>query len=300
MSDQTIETSDQTVEDGAAPAEAEEPGSRGLRIPTPLGILALVTVLVWLLALFIPSGQYQLSEEGYPIAGSFQQVPSPLDFRGRVTDLLLAPINGLYGIQDPETGQVGPFNRGALFGSAQVFLFILAIGGFMTVVFQTGALDLGISRLAHAFQTRGTVLIVTLSVRFGILGSVMSWSDETLGFYALIVPLILRGRLAGAGGQHLQRDGRLAPDRPAHERDPHGRPGSREGRLRRVHPVRHAPDGHPPGDHRRRPPPGPALLTAPSVTSASREIAGRSRSWNPRPFSPWSGRGSCTTRGASV
>jgi uncharacterized ion transporter superfamily protein YfcC len=108
-----------------------------------------------------------------------------------VSDLVLAPVNGFYGIQDPETGQVGPFNSGFLFGSAQVIVFILMIGGFMTVVFKTGALDAGIGKLAHRFRTRGPTLIVILSLLFGVLGSFISWSDETLGFYALMIPLFL-------------------------------------------------------------------------------------------------------------
>ena len=37
----------------------------------------------------------------------------------------------------------------------------------------------------------GPVLIVILSLLFGLLGSVMAWSDETLGMYALIVPLMI-------------------------------------------------------------------------------------------------------------
>jgi uncharacterized ion transporter superfamily protein YfcC len=44
-------------------------------------------------------------------------------------------------IQDPVTRLVDPFNKGMLFGSVEVFLFILSIGGFMTVVFATRALD---------------------------------------------------------------------------------------------------------------------------------------------------------------
>ncbi|MFZ1490634.1 MAG: hypothetical protein WAS51_11880 [Ilumatobacteraceae bacterium] len=182
------------VADPIPPAEDAGDAAAGKRkrgFPSPLTILVAVTVGVWLLALAIPSGQYQIDDGGRPIPGSYQEIDSPLDFGESVQDLVYAPINGLYGIQDLDTGQVGPFNRGALFGSAQVFLFILAIGGFMTVVFKTGALDLGIAHLAHKYKTRGTVLIVTLSVLFGILGSVMSWSDETLGFYALIIPLML-------------------------------------------------------------------------------------------------------------
>lgn len=166
-------------------------GKKKRTFPTALTIIIWVIVGVWLLSLFIPSGEYQFDESGSPIPGSFQEVEPPLTFSESVEDLLLSPINGLLGIQDPETGHVGPFNVGFMFGSAQVFMFILAIGGFMTVVFKTGALDTGIAHLAHRFKTRGPLLIIVLSVLFGILGSVMSWSDETLGFYALMIPLFL-------------------------------------------------------------------------------------------------------------
>jgi uncharacterized ion transporter superfamily protein YfcC len=179
----------EVVADPVAPRPAE--GKRKRAFPSALTILIWVIVGVWILALLIPSGEYQLNDAGAPLPGSFQEVESPLTFGESIRELLLSPINGLYGIQDPETGQVGPFNVGFLFGSAQVFMFILAIGGFMTVVFKTGALDTGIAHLAHRFKTRGSLLIIVLSVLFGILGSVISWSDETLGFYALMIPLFL-------------------------------------------------------------------------------------------------------------
>lgn len=166
-------------------------GKRKRGFPSPLGVLMLVLVGVWILTLILPSGQYKLDESGAPIAGSFEQMDSPLSFRDSVEDLLFSPLNGLYGNQNPDTGHVGPFESGPQFGSAQVFLFILAIGGFMTVVFKTGSLDLGIAHLARRFSTRGPLLIIVLSVLFGVLGSVMSWSDETLGFYALMIPLML-------------------------------------------------------------------------------------------------------------
>jgi len=179
---------------GSAPGVDGTEGDGGKKkrgFPSPLGVLVLVLVGVWILTLVLPSGEYQLDESGAPIAGSFEEVDAPLSFGESVQDLLFSPINGLYGNQDPETGHVGPFESGRLFGSASVFLFILAIGGFMTVVFKTGSLDLGISHLARRFSTRGPLLIIVLSLLFGVLGSVMSWSDETLGFYALMIPLML-------------------------------------------------------------------------------------------------------------
>jgi uncharacterized ion transporter superfamily protein YfcC len=175
----------------ASTTQAAEPEAKGgFSFPNPITFLGLIILAVWLLTLFIPAGEY-VRVDGRPVAGSFHQVPSPLDGRGQVANLLLSPINGLYGLRNPDTGQVGPFGIGSLFGGAQVFLFILAIGAFMTVVFQTGALDLGIGHLAHSFRSRGPLLIVVMSVLFGVLGSVMTWSDETLGFYALMLPLML-------------------------------------------------------------------------------------------------------------
>jgi len=171
-------------------ADSAEP-TRTRSFPHPITILAGVIVLVWIAAWFIPAGQYDIGADGRPIPSSYHEIDAPLDAGERVQDLLLSPVNGMYGITDPETGQVGPFNSGWMFGGVQVFLFILAIGGFMTVVFATGSLNLGIARLAHRYATRGNVLIISLSILFGILGSTMSWSDETLGMYPLLIPLFL-------------------------------------------------------------------------------------------------------------
>jgi uncharacterized ion transporter superfamily protein YfcC len=166
-------------------------GKGGRGFPAPVTILAAVLILVWIAAFFIPSGQYQIDAGGSPIAGSFKFVTSPLTFAGRVQDLLLSPVNGMAGIRDPATGMVGPFNQGILFGSVEVFLFILSIGGFMTVVFATGALDLGIHHLSHRFRERSALLIAVLTLLFGALGSLKGWSDETLGLYAMMVPLVI-------------------------------------------------------------------------------------------------------------
>jgi uncharacterized ion transporter superfamily protein YfcC len=176
------------IEDASTQASREK---RKRGFPAPVTILTFVLIAVWIAAFFIPSGQYQLDASGSPVPGSFRNIAPPLDFDGRIQDLLLAPVNGMYGIQDPNTGQVGPFNKGTMFGSIEVFLFILSIGGFMTVVFATGALDLGIHHLSYRFRERGPLLIVVLCVLFGALGSIKGWSDETLSFYTMMIPLMI-------------------------------------------------------------------------------------------------------------
>ncbi|MEV7285851.1 YfcC family protein [Streptomyces sp. NPDC093252] len=154
-------------------------------------ILVIVTIAVWLLAFLIPSGRYDRDSSGAPIQGTYHRVDSGLSFLDRLNDLFLSPVNGLYGIQDPRTGKVGPDLAGELYGAAGVFLFVLAIGAFITVVFATGALDRGIARLAHRLRDRGALLIAGIMLVFSVLGTVEGFAEETLGFYGLIVPLML-------------------------------------------------------------------------------------------------------------
>ncbi len=171
--------------------EPQPPKSAGLRFPSALTILAIVTVAVWILAFVIPSGTYDRNAEGAPVEGTYHRVDSGRSFVDRLNDLFLSPVNGLYGIQDAKTGQVGPSLAGELYGSAGVFLFVLAIGAFITVVFATGALDRGIGLLAHRLRERGALLIAGVMTVFSVLGTVEGFAEETLGFYGLIVPLML-------------------------------------------------------------------------------------------------------------
>ncbi|WP_430542450.1 YfcC family protein [Streptomyces iconiensis] len=172
-------------------ASPEPGGGSRFTFPSAITVLAVVTVAVWIAAFFIPSGEYRRNDAGNPIEGTYHRIPSPEGFWTRLGDLLTSPVNGLYGVQDPSGGRVSPDASGALYGSAGVFFFVLAIGAFITVVFATGALDRGIGRLAHRLRTRGELLIIGVMVVFALLGSVEGWSEETLGFYGLIVPLML-------------------------------------------------------------------------------------------------------------
>jgi len=176
---------------GEVEAEAKEPAKKGFEFPGTLTVLVIVTFLVWLAAFIIPSGTYQHDESGVPKPGSYVRVSAPQDVGERAKDFFLAPVNGLYGLQDPETGFVRPFGVGSLFGAVGVFAFVLAIGAFMTMVLATGALDVAIGKLAFAVRGRPWLVIVAVMLLFSLLGTTMGWADETLGFYALIIPLML-------------------------------------------------------------------------------------------------------------
>ena len=165
---------------------------RHFRFPSAFTVLFGVTVAVWLLAFVIPTGAYRTDPEtGRPIPGSYEAVDAGLSFVDRLMQLFLAPVNGLYGIRSGDTGFIGPYEVGELFGAAGVFLFVIAIGIFITISIRTGAIDNGIARVAQRFGTRGAVLIVILMVLFSIGGTTEGMAEETLGFYALVVPLML-------------------------------------------------------------------------------------------------------------
>lgn len=177
------------------PAGQEPPGekkSRKFSFPSAFTVLFVVTVLVWLLAFIIPTGSYQTdAETGGPIPGSYEPVDAGLSFTDRLMELFLAPINGLYGISSSETGFIGPYETGELFGAAGVFLFVIAIGIFITMSMRTGAIDNGVGHVAKRFGSRGAVVIALLMVLFSIGGTTEGMAEETLGFYALVIPLML-------------------------------------------------------------------------------------------------------------
>ncbi|UMG91876.1 YfcC family protein [Nocardioides sp. TF02-7] len=161
------------------------------RFPSAFTVLFVVTIAVWLLAFVVPTGVYDTdAETGRPVPGSYHETDSALSFGDRLMELFLAPVNGLYGVMNPD-GKIGPYEAGELYGAAGVFLFVLAIGVFITMAMRTGAIDNGVARVAQRMSGRGTLLIAVLMVLFSIGGTTEGMAEETLGFYALLIPLML-------------------------------------------------------------------------------------------------------------
>ena len=179
-----------TVAATRPPQDAARP-RRQLRFPSAFTVLLVVTVSVWLVAFVVPTGRYALDADGRPVPGSYATVDAGLSFVDRLYQLFLAPVNGLYGVKSTETGFVGPYEVGELFGAAGVFLFVLAIGVFITMTMRSGAIDAGIGRVGARLGGRGAPLIVVLMVLFSLAGTTEGMAEETLGFYALVVPLVL-------------------------------------------------------------------------------------------------------------
>ena len=111
-------------------------------------------------------------------------------FSFRFKQLWDSPPNGLYGVESAK-GFVGPWEEGFLYGSAAIFLFVLAVGAFITVTMKTEAIQTGIGRLALRFRHSGAVLIAILMCVFALGGTSYGMWEETLGFFVLLVPLSL-------------------------------------------------------------------------------------------------------------
>ncbi|HLT68816.1 MAG TPA: hypothetical protein VKZ72_01545 [Acidimicrobiales bacterium] len=191
-------TIDETVPDTEAADDSTTGGPGGevtvrrWRFPSAFTVLFVVTVAVWVLSFVVPSGEYVLDPEtGQPLPGTYEQIDLDLSFNDRLYDLFMAPVNGLYGVESSETGVIGPYESGELFGAAGVFLFVLAIGVFITMTMRSGAIDAGIARVGHRFGGRGLPLIIMLMFLFSLGGTTEGMAEETLGFYGLVVPLML-------------------------------------------------------------------------------------------------------------
>ena len=178
--------SEQTV---SATAQSKPPKQK-FEFPSAVTTLAIVTVLVWMGALFIPAGQYATDADGSPIPGTYRRIESPLTFGERVEQLILAPVNGIYGLQSPVRGFVDTQTVGRLFGQIGVIVFIMAIGAFISISFATRSLEVAVAALANRLRSRGWLLITAVMLLFSLLGSTMGFSVETLGFYALFIPLM--------------------------------------------------------------------------------------------------------------
>lgn len=145
------------------------------------GIIAIMAALTWV----IPSGQYQLDEEGARVAGTYEEVPKveevldeetgevvTIDRRQGLWDVVISPIKGMADKLD-------------------IIVFILILGGFLGVVMKTGALDAGLGKLLKKMHGREKWLIPILMTLFAIGGTTYGMQEETVAFYALVVPIML-------------------------------------------------------------------------------------------------------------
>jgi uncharacterized ion transporter superfamily protein YfcC len=93
-------------------------------------------------------------------------------------------------LRNDGTAVVDTETIGRIFGQIGVIVFIMAIGAFISVSFATRSLEVAVAALANRLRDKGWLMIAAVMVLFSLLGSTMGFSVETLGFYALFIPLM--------------------------------------------------------------------------------------------------------------
>ncbi|AQZ49627.1 YfcC family protein [Martelella mediterranea] len=151
------------------------------RFPTAYTILFLLIVFVAALTWIIPAGQYDrvMNEEvgrEIAVAGTYHEVdPNPQGF----VDVMLAPIAGFY---NPDSYAANAID---------VALFVLFLGGFLGVVNATGAIDKGIRAAMFDMKGHQIWIIPIMMGLFALGGTTYGMAEETLAFYAILIPVMI-------------------------------------------------------------------------------------------------------------
>ncbi|MBS7346114.1 MAG: YfcC family protein [Candidatus Sacchiramonaceae bacterium] len=157
---------------------------RKFKMPSAFSILFGIVAIVALLTWMIPSGQYELDIDGQPIAGTYHQTEKiqeieaedgtieEVDLRSGLWEVAQAPIRGTADAVD-------------------VVLFIIVIGGFLNVTMKSGALDAALGRIIKKLKGKEKWLIPILMTFFAIGGTTYGMQEETIAFYALVVPMMI-------------------------------------------------------------------------------------------------------------
>ncbi len=152
------------------------------KFPTAFTILFVLIAVMASLTWFVPVGEYERVEneklgKEVPVPGSFQPVEANPQGLGAV---LLAPINGFYDIDTYKARAI------------DVALFVIIIGGFLGVVNKTGAIDMGIVRIMVSMKGREKWMIPILMAMFAAGGTIYGMAEESLAFYAILLPVMIK------------------------------------------------------------------------------------------------------------
>ena len=151
------------------------------KLPTAYTILFSLIVIVGIATFIVPAGKYDretneaLGRE-VPVPGTYKEVDS--NPQGPV-EWFIAPIAGFY---DPDSYEAAAID---------VALFVIVIGGFLGVVTKTGAIDAGIGGVMKRLEGREKWMIPILMSLFAAGGTVYGMAEESLAFYALIIPVMI-------------------------------------------------------------------------------------------------------------
>ena len=158
-----------------------------LRSPSAFTILFVVIAVMAALTWVIPSGLYKTDKEGNRIAGSYHVVNKDRTVKekkdGKETEVDKHDRQGLWDIFTAPTKGMS--------GKLDVIVFVMVLGGFLGVTMKTGALDASLGALLRKLKGKEKWLIPILMTLFAIGGTTYGMQEETVAFYALVIPMMI-------------------------------------------------------------------------------------------------------------
>lgn len=143
------------------------------RVPHVYTIIFTLLVLVAIVGLWIPAGQYARDAADRVIDGTFVYTPDAERPEGLslVFAVFKAPLAGMK-------------------AAASIMAFIFVIGGAFKVLENSGAFDAAIRKTVHALGNRRILVIPVSMLVFSVAGAVFGMSEEIIPFVMLFVPLM--------------------------------------------------------------------------------------------------------------
>lgn len=78
-----------------------------------------------------------------------------------------------------------------IYDTIDIILFVLVLGGFIAIFYESGALEKGIRSLSIRMKGKENSLIIIFTFLFALGGTTFGMAEETLAFYPLLVPIFL-------------------------------------------------------------------------------------------------------------
>lgn len=154
------------------------------KMPTPLVIVFLLLIITIIITWFPHTNWYEAN-------GIATDAPS--------SDI--DAITGLPGFVPPVTGSFGilDFSYAMFYGMMQalpIIFYLFILGAFIEIVLSTNAMDAGIESLLKKTKGKEIVIVPVLFTFFSLFGALFGMQEETLGYFAIIVPFMI---MAGFG-----------------------------------------------------------------------------------------------------
>src|SRR5258705_4321209 len=183
--------------------------ARKRSFPAPITILMVVIILAAACTWILPAGQYNklaVSGQSFIVTTDSSELTLPLtqktlDSLGihiKVQKFIDGDIRKPVSVPGTFTKQ----KRNAqgfiavlqapikgIIDSIEIILFVLIIGGFMFLFYETGAMAKGITWISHSMKGREPLLIVIFTTIHSFFFGSYLIGGEALGFYSILVPV---------------------------------------------------------------------------------------------------------------